>query len=420
MKNKFDFKLLILFVVFVIALVTIWITGGNRINNLINKKKDSVNPAVVRETDFNLKTLKTVNSVAKNSNYLISPYSMEVALNMLSEGANGNTKTEIESLVGNRKINDITSENVKVANAIFIKEIYKDGISVDYTNTLVNNYNSEILYDEFTKPNVINDWVNKNTDGMIKRILERMDPEFVLGLANAIAIDVKWENQFECQNTRSAEFTNGDNKTNVEMMHQTYSKVKYLKNDNEEGIILPYAKDSNLEFVAIMPTSDLAKYIDELTKEELDELDKSFTQLTSKQELNLELPRFSYSYTLEDFIAVLNAMGIKDAFSSSKADFTNIMTRENMAKNNIDNIYVSQAIHKTYIDLNEVGTKAAAVTYFGLEKATALPIEKEYINISFNKPFMYFIRESKTKEMLFVGTVYEPNVWNGSTCDNLK
>ena len=83
-----------------------------------------------------------------------------------------------------------------------------------------------------------------------------------------------------------------------------------------------------------------------------------------------------------------------------------------------DNLYVGTTIHKTYIDLNEKGTKAAAVTFFGIDSYAALPQDKEIVNIEFNRPFVYMIRDAKTKEMLFFGAVYEPNLWDGKTCSN--
>ena len=82
----------------------------------------------------------------------------------------------------------------------------------------------------------------------------------------------------------------------------------------------------------------------------------------------------------------------------------------------IRNIYVGEAIHKTHIDLNEKGTRAAAVTYFGMYKATGFMKEKEKAVITFNKPFIYMIKDAETGELLFFGVVYEPNKWQGSTC----
>ena len=84
-----------------------------------------------------------------------------------------------------------------------------------------------------------------------------------------------------------------------------------------------------------------------------------------------------------------------------------------------ENVYVGEAVHKTRIELNEKGTKAAAVTYFGMFK-NAMEIENDYeeVDIKFNKPFIYLIREKNTSELLFFGTVFEPNKWEGMTCSN--
>ena len=413
MKKILDKKIIITAVVFIIAMVVVFITGENRINNIIHGNKKKVTPAVVEETDFNLKLLKTVNSIADDGNYLISPYSIEVALSMLKEGADGNTLKEIEDLIGSRKINDISSDKVKVANALFIKNKYKNNIKNEYINILKNNFNSEILYDNFTNPKVINDWVDEKTNGMIKRILNSISKDFVLGLANAIAIDVKWIDEFECIDTTKEEWQNGEAITNVEMMHNTYSSdVKYFINENESGIVLPYEENNGrqLEFIGILPKDNLSNYIDNLTMDKLVNIDNSMKEITSKQELTLALPRFTYSYSLDGFEEVLMAMGINDAFNSKTANFSKM----------VDNIgvYLSEAIHKTHIELSETGTKAAAVTYFGMMEVTALTEEKEQINIKFNKPFMYIIRDTETKEMIFVGTVYEPNEWKGTTCSN--
>lgn len=386
------------------------IKGFQKKKNLKPNPNDvyiSVEIPPVNERDFNLRFLKTVNSVAKYENYLISPYSVEIALNMLKEGADGNTLKEIEDLVGNRKINDITSEKVRVANAMFIRNDFQDFISNAYIDTLKNSFNSEVLFDEFKTPKVINDWVKVHTNGMIEKIIDNFDGE--VGLANAVAIDVKWINEFECNKTRSEEWRVGSNKTNVEMMHNTYTyNAKYFKNATEEGVIIPY--DNNLEFIGILPKGDLKIYIDNLTKEGLDNIINKSSGVSESKELVLALPRFSYKYDLKAFKEVLESMGIKDAFEYDKANFSKMSESVQL--------FVSKSIHKTNIELNEVGTKAAAVTYFELSR-NAMPMQKETIEITFNRPFLYIIRNNKNNEMVFVGTVYEPNEWKGSTCDNL-
>ena len=388
----------------------------------IKKEEKPINKDINYTSDFNINLIKTVD---KEENYLISPYSINIALNMLKEGADNNTLKEIENVLGNNKVTNITSDDVKIANALFVKNQYKDKIKKEFYNNIKTNYNGEILYDDFKTPNVINNWVNKNTDRMISKILDRMDPNFVLGLANAIAIDVKWQNSFECINTTKEKFKLKDKELDVEMMHNSYKYgAKYIKSNEAEGIIIPYQStnkigekdyDENnyLEFIGILPNSDIKAYINNLTKEQLNNLLSNTKESSNKLEINLSLPRFKYEYDLIDFKQVLIKMGMKDAFDPNNADFTKIIDRGN----GVENIYVDEAIHKTYIDLNEKGTKAAAVTYFGVkDNAAMLEEDKETINIEFNKPFIYMIIDHKTNEILFFGTVYEPNAWKGSTC----
>ena len=375
----------------------------------ISKTSKNDNNIVITDTDFTLKFIKNVNK-NKLENYLVSPYSVEVALNMLKKGASGNTLEELNKVLSKRNLK-ISNDNVKIANGIFIKDKYKNTIKDSFTNNLKTSFNAEILYDEFTTPNVINNWVNNKTNGMINKILDDISPDFVLGLANAIAIDAKWESVFECISTTSETFNKVDGKKiNVQMMHKTYqSGIKYLDGDTK-GVVIPYQE--NLEFIGLLPDKSVQEYISSLSKEKLDNILNSFKDISSKERILLSLPRFSYSYDLKDFQDILVDMGIKDAFDSSNANFSNIISPE------IEELYVSEAIHKTYIDLNEKGTKAAAVTYFGLDKNSASSTNKyKDIKIEFNKPFIYMIRDTSSKEILFFGTVYEPNLWNGSTCE---
>lgn len=414
MKNKA--------IIFPIIAIIIVLVLATKVINKELKENDTNN---VNNDFFNLKLFKEINKIQKD-NYLISPYSIEIALNLLKEGANNNTLKEIENLIGNRKINDITvKDRVSVANATFIKSEYKEYILDSYINKLRNNYNSELLYDDFKTPKVINNWVNNKTNGMIDKILDNIDENFVLGLANALAIDVEWDSPFECTRTTNEKFTKKDGtKYEVEMMHKELEdeESKYLKNDNASGVIIPYKKynretgeeeldnDNTLEFIGILPKDDIDNYINSLTDKELNSLLSSEKKPNDSLSINLSLPRFKYDYEIDDFIDVLKNLGINGAFDKENADFSNIIPK------NIVSLYVGEAIHKTHIDLNEKGTKAAAITYFGMFKNSMISKEKEIINIEFNKPFIYIIRDKLTKEILFFGVVYEPNIWNGSTC----
>ena len=405
---------IIIIIIMVIAIVSIMKSRERR--KRIEKEKEQAQE-VVKTGNFNTDIIKISYNKANNSNYLISPYNIEIALDMLRVGADGNTKDEIDKVIGNRKINDVSiKDKLNIANGIFIKDIYKNDVKENFTNKLKTDYQAEILYDEYKEPTVINNWVKEKTNGMIDKLLDNMSSDFVLGIASALAIDVKWTNSFECNQTTSEEFTKIDNsKMNTEMMHQTYTKnVQYIKNNEVEGIIIPYATENDkveLEFVGIIP-NNVNEYINNLTNDKINNLFTNTKLATDKLHINLSLPRFTYSYEVGDFIKVLEDLGINDAFDPIKANFKKMIELG-------ENVYVGQAIHKTKIELNEKGTKAAAVTYFGMFKNSAM-MEKDYdeIDIKFNKPFIYLIREKNTGEILFFGTVFEPNKWEGSTCSN--
>ncbi len=394
------------------------------------KEEPKPEPTKYTDTDYNINLIKTVNS-SQNGNYLISPYSIEIALQMLRDGANGESKNQIDKVIGNRNIPVFNAKGrISVTNGAFIKNDYKDFVKDSYYKKLAE-YKAELLFDKFATPKVINDWVNKNTYKMIPKILDEMSPDFVLGIANAVAIDVEWWGTFKCERTRKEEFTKSDgSKMNAEMMNSDYAD-QYFEIDGAKGVVLKYfsydengeklyenqEKGTQLEFVGILPDGNAKDFVSGLTKEKLDSIDKNYKDISNK-DFHLGLPRFKYEFKLEDFMEVLKTMGIEDVFSPLAADLTNIIARDDFTKMDAENLYVSTAIHQTYIDLNEKGTRAAAITYFGIDKAGIAPMERERIELIFNKPFVYMIRDSKTKEILFFGVVETPNEWKGSTCGN--
>ena len=419
---------LIIVICLLSIILTILILKKNK--KEIEKPKEIIEPTPHQEEDFLLNLIKTVNSTQKD-NYLISPYSIEIALNMVKEGAQEETKEELEKVLKDRKIEDVSIKNrVGIANAMFLRDKYQEVIEENFKNTLLNNYKAEVIIDKFTKPDKINDWVNKNTNKMIPKILEEIGPNFVLGLANALAIDVEWYHSFECVGTTEEKFKKTDGtELKVEMMHNNFdNNAKYFKTASAKGVILPYKKyDSDgeatykdgkqLEFIGILPNKDINTYIENLTNEELLNIDENTKDMDKKLHLQLSLPRFSYDFDLIQFKDVLASIGLKKMFDAEEANFNNIITEENRKKMAMGNLYIDTAIHKTYIDLNEKGTKAAAVTYFGFKDASAIREEFDTVSVNFNKPFVYMIRDTSSKEILFFGVVETPNKWKGTTCE---
>jgi len=439
-------KTIVLIVVLIALLAILSVLGYKQYKNReIDEPKNSNNVVDTKDASFNVNIIKKVDATQKG-NYLISPYSIEIALKMVKDGANGETYNQVNNLIGERDIPTfMAKERINVANGAFITNKYKPAFESSYYEKL-KKYNADLIFDEYNTPNPINEWVSKQTYGMIPKLMDEISPYFAFGLANAVAIDVEWDGAFKCEDTREQDFTKEDNsKIKVEMMHDSYENYgKYFKTDDATGVILDYRKydkdgkqvfdedeegnyveqeGTRLEFVGILPNGNVSDYVNSLTSDKIKEIDNK-TQLIKDMKntvLSVHLPRFSYEFELTPFAKILNDMGMKDAFDKGKADFTNIVSRDTMQKMGVENIYIDTAIHKTYIDLNEKGTKAAAVTYFGFAEATSAGDDRPeptVIEVKFDKPFIYMIRDSKTKEILFFGVVREPNVWKGSTCSN--
>ena len=400
-------------IIIIIIIVIAIFSSINARERRVNKEKEK-NQVIKIMEEYNADIIRTT---FKEKNYLISPYNIKIALNMLREGADGNTKDEIEKVLGNEKINDIKIKNkLSVANALFVKNDFKSSVKKEFTNTLKNKYHSEIIYDEFKTPKVVNDWVKEKTNGMIDKVLDKMKENSVMGIASALALDINWFNPFNCSDTKGEDFAKIDNsKIKTEMMHQTYkSNAKYFKDKEIEGIIIPYDTGINnveLEFVGILSKDNITDYIQNIDINKINNLIKNARETNGKLNVNLSLPRFSYSYEVEDFIVSLKKMGINDVFSPELSNLSKMADVKGI-------LYVGDAIHKTKIDLNENGTVATAATYFDvMYKSAPLFEEKvEIIDLKFNKPFAYMIREKNTGEILFFGTVYEPNKWTKETC----
>ena len=393
--------IIIIIAMLVIIFITSLVISKNN-ENIIRKRN-------ISKVDYKF-TLNFIKEVDKNrkDNYLVSPYSVEIALNMLRDGTSGDSKKQIEDALGNRVINNLSvNKNIKIANGLFVKDLYKKDISNKYVKGLKNDYRADVIYDEFKTPKVINDWVNNKTDKMIPVLLDQVDSNFVLAIVNALAINEEWENSFECEKTIKDTFTKKDGSTiKVAMMNGTNNGT-YFETDNAKGVVLPYKSKSDkegLEFIAILP-NDIDSYINNLNEKELKAID--IYKGNSESELRIALPKFSYEYDLQDFMKVLQSMGIKDVFNPGSANLSAMFKKDN-------DFYVSEAIHKTHIELDEKGTKAAASTAFVISKNDAVG---DYVSIRFDKPFVYIIRDKKTKEILFFGKVLEPNKWEGNKCN---
>ena len=382
-----------------------------------NKKEDKVVEPVKEPVDvsnlenFDIKMLKLEN---KKENMIYSPLSIKYALNLVRYGADGKTKDELDSVLGTKEITkyDNIKDHLSLANSVFIKTSFKDFVLSSYLEDVKNNLNTEIMYDDFKNAKNVNNWISEKTFDMLKDVVtdeQITNEDLRMLLINALAIDMEWVSPFDEANTRGQSFTKADgSKVEVTMMHSKLDNYnddfKYYKDDNVSVISkdLKEYDGKQFELIAILPEENLEDYINNLKDNDLDDLFGKLTTVDSKSEVNLAIPKFEYDYSMDNFKENLKALGLVDMFDEETANFSKMASKE---------LYVSDGIHKAKIEFGEKGVKAAAVTVIMMFEKSSIEPQKKNINITFDKPFMYVIRDKDSKEVWFMGTVYEPNLW---------
>ena len=426
--NQIKIKLntaVILILLLIIIIVGTSLVIINKKDEISTDKKDTKNITKSEQTqnytkidwatkysniDFSFKFLKMEN---KKENIAYSPLSVKYALQMLNEGANGNTKNQIEKVIGNIGLEkyDNIKNILSLENALYIRNTYSKHVKDEYKKKLLNGYNAEIKYDSFKSADNINKWIENKTFGQIKNMLRDeivTNPNNNVILINALAIDMEWKENFESKDSYEGKFylENGSEMTTT-MMKKEKNKsdsISYYKNNEITAISMDLKEYENqqMEFIAIMPNNNkLGNYIENFNATTFENVINNMT-VASKTEggLDIFIPKFSFDYELP-LKNDLENLGIIDAFSPELANFSNM--------SNISPFWVAQVLHKSNIDFTEKGVKAAAVTVISAENGMKLADEEENIEIKIDKPFMYVILDKKNGEIWFVGTVYEPN-----------
>ncbi|MBQ9029783.1 hypothetical protein IJ114_03405 [Candidatus Saccharibacteria bacterium] len=512
------------------ALISVGVATGAAIISSKEKEQDntpqtsekqSENTAPISElkiagnsmSDFDLEFLKIENEPL---NKIYSPLSIKYTLAMLRDGAANETKAQIENLIGDYQPKlYLNNENRSLANGLFVRDSFQESILSSYTDDIKTKYAAEVIADPFVNANGINSWINEKTFGIIPKLV--MD-DVVQGsdfiLANALAIDMNWNNQIQCAmnnedipcikysisynhekysdsiNTLGADritgkvnyetinFNGSENNVitarigasinnydiikelgeeyirdtvkkayaewlaeadvkakdgieqNVDVyvegymkeLAENYGKVGYSTDftllDNEE--VKVFAKDlkeydgDTLQYVGIMPKkASLADYTKGLSAEEITKIINNLKPIEASNfkqgvvtRIKGNIPFYDFTYELQ-LKKDLQSLGVEDVFDREKADLSNLTSE----KSNI-----LDAIHVANIDFSNNGIRAAAVTALaGLGGAGAgfrydwdVPIEE--IDMTFDKPFLFLIRDKSSGEVWFTGTVYEPSV----------
>lgn len=367
-------------------------------------------------TAFGLDLFKT--QFREDENVLLSPLSVYIALSMTAGGARGETLREMESVLGLssdslheyiKTYTDNLSSNEKaklsIANSIWFRDDERLAVSPDFLALNGGYYGAEARKVPFDKETVkaVNRWVEEKTDGMIDELVDEntFTKYTMLCLLNAIAFDAKWVSPYEESQMREEIFhaiSGAEEK--AEMMYEWGSS--FLESDSATGFIKPY-EGGRYAFMAILPDEDVnfAEYAKSFDAAEYGTLWKSRISLV-RYDVHTGLPKFSYEFST-DLAEALSSMGMPTAFSPrGDADFSGMLAPESQ----VEKLFISSVIHKTFIELTEAGTKAAAVTAVIMTECTGYdPVVPERREVILDRPFLYAIVDTQTGIPLFFGSV---------------
>ncbi len=343
------------------------------------------------------------------TNLFISPLSIELALSMTLNGAMEETNNAMREAM---QFSDMEMSNINLSFKNLMQELlsvdkrviteiansiwYRLGFVVEKNFIDVNKeyYNAEVLGLDFEAPNakdIINQWVSDKTRKRIPKIIDEIDADDVMFLINAIYFKGLWQSEFKpSETTQKPFYMQSGNTKMVPIMMQNHT-FPFYSGTNYIAAELPYGR-GNYGMVVLLPDPGITtdRLINELNEEEWNRLTRNLTPAL----MDLQLPKFRFSYekTLNE---MLISMGMGVAFSDF-ADFRGI--------NNEKRLAISEVKHKTFVEVNEEGTEAAAVTSVTVG-ITSMP---STIKFNVNRPFVFAIREKYTNAILFIGCVEEP------------
>jgi serpin B len=375
----------------------------------------TVDARVVRaETAFSFDLLNAIRSEKPGENLFISPASVTLALGMTANGAVGETQKAMAKALSLDGIPmaDVNAANgalqsvlanpdpkveLSIANSIW----YKKGLTVNPTflEATRSHYRAEVApvafgADEATS--AINNWVSKATRQKIKTIVDRTESDDRMYLINAIYFNGKWKEPFKKEQTQPRDFHLAGGKTVQHPMMVQNGRYRYLKGENFQGVALPYG-EGRVNLYVLLPNEgvSLDQFAGSITADRWSEWMGKFTAKPG----SITLPKLKLEAKYE-LIPAMTSLGMGPAFGDG-ADFSNLFTgiKEDLA--------IGFILHKTYLDMNEEGTEAAAVTAVGVV-ATSAPAPEERFDMVVDRPYLMAIRDDQTGTILFLGAVYKP------------
>lgn len=341
-------------------------------------------------------------NLKSNKNTFFSPASIQTCLGMVCLGAKNKTFDALKNLLEltddykatfKKFISETQNSEfyeLKLTNALWIKKgfiLLNEYLSS--SKEIFSANSNELDFNDKSKcAEIINFWCNENTNGKISNIItkENINSDTRLILTNAIYFKGSWEKSFDEDHTMNVDFATPNGSKQVKMMNQT-SKFDYYENDDLQAVDLNYK--GNLSMLVILPK----KEIDNLATIYIDSISN-----LKKRKVILSLPKFKIE-TQYQLTKNLIDLGGYLPFSDN-ADFSGISS---------ENLKIDSVIHKAFVEVNETGTEAAAVTAVMMMRCTSFSLEEIPIVFNANKPFVFFIRNKTTNDILFCGEIKDPS-----------
>ncbi len=402
--------------------------GSNQTNNLDMKNQpptialetatkkltdDIGSKVVVANNGLGIDVLKSIAKAKPGDSVFISPASLAMCLHMIFNGSAGDTEKAMQKAL---RLNDVSMDQLNdsnislrsvmlsadpkvelsVANSMWLRQGFD--VRQEFIDKNKAAYGMNLNNLNFTDPksvDIINQWCSENTNGRIPKIIDQIKPDDILFLINAVYFKGKWSIPFKPENSKESEFTNGSGKSEKAMMMSLFDEFAYKQGENYQAIQLPYGS-GRLAMTLVLPNADFSvnKMLEGLDYEKW----LAYTSGMRLRDGTVMIPRIKFTgdYPL---VETLRALGFGDMVDPKKADFTRIRTQKD--------VYVTEVKQKTFLEINEEGTEAAAVTE-GAVGVTSAPMPQEPFVFNANRPFILTIEDSQTKSILFAGVIRKP------------
>ncbi len=350
-------------------------------------------------------------------NIVLSPLSAKLALAMAYNGAAGETEEamaevleledmslqEVNAQLGNLMLSlEQADEDVllEIANSMWANQDF--ALNQDFVERCRDSYDAEVANLDFSdpeSPGVINGWVKEKTHDKIEEIVGDLYPELALILINAVYFNAKWKVPFEESNTEDGDFHLLDGSTIAVPLMRRWGEFSYYEDEGLQVVSLPYGEESGgrLSMFVVLPQegAGYAEFLASLSEAAWEQ----WMEMLDERDGELALPRFKVEYEKE-LSDPLKAMGMQPAFEGGLEDV--------FASLGGEKAYISKVLQKTYIDVNEEGTEAAAATSVEMEATAVMPEEVPFEMIV-DRPFFFAIRDNQTGAILFMGSIVDPS-----------